>query len=229
MPVATTPRHAACDRRTARSRKAFRDALAAEVLVGGDLSQVTATAVAERSGLTRRTFYTHYRDVPDLVRQIEDDILADLVDIVGLIAQSNLEDLHERLLKAEPAAGAVELLAYFRANGELLSALMGPGGDPGLAARMEQVARDAVIERASEGLDLPDAAQPFIDYYVTSVVASVLGVLRRWTVTGMKESDEIMARLLTALAFVRPGDLYGKTLDFDLSSYALSIAQKAVV
>jgi hypothetical protein len=32
----------------------------------------------------------------------------------------------------------------------------------------------------------------------------------------MVESDEDMARIMTALLFVRPGDLYGRPIDFDL-------------
>lgn len=226
MEMTTTPRQTACDRRTARSRAAFRDALADEILATGDLSQVTATALAERSGLTRRTFYTHYRDVADLVRTTEDEILADLVGALGVIAASNLEELHERLSAGEPASGATELLGYFRENGKLLGALMGPGGDPALSARMEEVAREAVIGRASEGLCLPPAAEPFIDYYVTSVVCMVLGVIRRWVITGMREDDALMARLLTMLAFVRPGDLYGKPLDFNVFNYGLAAMQQ---
>ena len=34
-----------------------------------------------------------------------------------------------------------------------------------------------------------------------------------------------MARLMTALMFVRPGDLYGKQVDFNVPAYALAIMQ----
>ncbi len=60
------------DRRSVRTRSALRDALAAEIEETGDLSQVTVTAVSDRAGVTRRTFYSHYRDIADLVCQIED-------------------------------------------------------------------------------------------------------------------------------------------------------------
>ncbi|MBQ6524824.1 MAG: TetR family transcriptional regulator C-terminal domain-containing protein, partial [Atopobiaceae bacterium] len=47
-----------------------------------------------------------------------------------------------------------------------------------------------------------------------------VGVLVRWLTTGMTESPEIMSRLMTALMFVRPGDLYGRPIDFDIPSLA---------
>ncbi|MDY4535518.1 MAG: TetR/AcrR family transcriptional regulator, partial [Tractidigestivibacter sp.] len=52
------------DRRTRRTRLALRDALAEEIAAMGDLSRVTVTAVTSRAGVTRRTFYSHYRDIP---------------------------------------------------------------------------------------------------------------------------------------------------------------------
>ena len=66
------------DRRSVRTRRALRQALAEEICSTGDLSRVTVTAVTERAGVTRRTFYSHFRDIPDLVRQIEDETLEEL-------------------------------------------------------------------------------------------------------------------------------------------------------
>ena len=45
----------------------------------------------------------------------------------------------------------------------------------------------------------------------------------RWLTTGMKEPVEIMSRMMTALLFVRPGDLYGRPINFDIPT----IAQRA--
>jgi hypothetical protein len=36
----------------------------------------------------------------------------------------------------------------------------------------------------------------------------------------MAEPPEIMARMMTALLFVRPGDLYGRPIDFDIPGMA---------
>jgi len=103
-----------------------------------------------------------------------------------------------------------------------LSALLGDGGDPAFAERMKVVARHAIEKRAQEGLDL-SVFGAFFDYYLTYAISAETGVLVRWLTTGTHESVELMARVMTSLMFVRPGDLYGKTIDFDVPAFGLSL------
>ena len=65
-----------CDRRSLRSQRALRQALASELAESGDLSRINVASLTERAGLTRRTFYSHYRDIPDFINQIEEGLLA---------------------------------------------------------------------------------------------------------------------------------------------------------
>lgn len=67
-----------CDRRSLRSQRALRQALASELAESGDLSRINVASLTERAGLTRRTFYSHYRDIPDFISQIEDGLLAEI-------------------------------------------------------------------------------------------------------------------------------------------------------
>ena len=228
-PTSPRPRHRArarIDRRSARSRDTLRDALAAEIEVTGDLSRVTVTAVTERAGLTRRTFYSHFHDIPDLVAQIGREALADIKRLVEDIAASHLSLLVERLDSLEPAPGAVELLSYFQANADHLTALLGQGGDPAFVEKIKAVCAEAVCSRALDGIDAR-ALGPFFDYYLTFAISAECGVLTRWLAGGMCEDVETMARAMTALMFVRPGDLYGKPIEFNVPAYALALATGA--
>ena len=210
------------DRRSVRTRAALRLALAQEIDATGDLSRVTVTAVTERAGVTRRTFYSHYKDIPDLVTQIEDETLADLRSHVETIARVHLGRLAEALSAQEPAPGSEELLRAVRERGDYLRPLLGMGGDPAFAERLKAMAYDAVVGRALDGVDVR-AVGAFFDYYLTFAISAEVGVLLRWLEGGMRESVEAMARLMTSLMFVRPGDLYGKPIDFDIPSFALAI------
>ena len=78
--------------------------------------------------------------------------------------------------------------------------------------------REVVMARALHGFS-PLALHVF-DYYLTFVISAEVGVLVRWLTTGMAESPEIMACMMTALMFVRPGDLYGRPIEFDIPSMA---------
>jgi AcrR family transcriptional regulator len=203
------------DRRSVRTRSALRDALAAEIEETGDLSQVTVTAVSDRAGVTRRTFYSHYRDIADLVCQIEDETVRESRVLVRKIADTRLCELQDSISRFEPCPGGVELLTYFKERGTYLSALLGDGGDPGFAEKLTCVVRDAVRDRAAEGL-VPLARGSFFEYYLTFAISAEVGVLVRWLTSGMHESVEVMAGIMTALMFVRPGDLYGRKIDFEI-------------
>jgi AcrR family transcriptional regulator len=211
------------DRRTARTRKALREALAAEIVATGDLGQVTVTAVADRAGITRRTFYSHYRDIPDLVSCIEAEALSDLSQLVREIAQVTLPELEAAINHFEPCPRSIKVFDYFRNEGAHLAPLLSESGDPAFAEKIKSMVREVVHARASEGFVLKDispVAVSMLDYYLTFVISAEVGVVVRWLNAGMAEPPEIMARMMTALLFVRPGDLYGRPIDFDIPSMA---------
>lgn len=226
MPVETQEAVVACtNRRARRTRAALRDALAAEIKATGDLSQVTVTAVTDRADVTRRTFYSHYRDIPDLVRCIEDETIEELHPYVARIAKTTLDELNAALDVFSPCPGSTEMLEYFAQRGEYLGALLGNGGDPAFAKRLSDMVREQVHDRVVEDIAVPNV-DAIVDYYLTFVISAEVGVLVRWLTGGMKESVAIMSRMMTALMFVRPGDLYGRPIGFDIPSLAPVIAAR---
>ena len=82
-----------CDRRSLRSQHALLAALARQLAEGGDLSRITVAQLTESAGLTRRTFYTHYRDIPDFVEHVEEELLAQIGARISRIAASTLPEL----------------------------------------------------------------------------------------------------------------------------------------
>lgn len=210
------------DRRSRRSQTALRQALAAELAQGEELPRISVAALTERAGLTRRTFYTHYRDIPDFVEQIEASLLDGIAQRLRSTISATLPDLYQNIDALEPAPGSVELLGYLRNNGELIGSLLGPGGDPAFMKKLIDLVRAEVSERMQTGI-FPGALGAFFDYYLTYVVNAEVGVLRRWFERGLEESPETMARIMTVIAFVRPGDLYGLPIDINVPAYGLKL------
>lgn len=212
------------DRRSMRTRLALQEALAEEIHAAGDLSRVTVTGVTDRADVTRRTFYSHYKDIPALVTHIEDEAVSDLVTLVQQVSKVTLPELEEAIHAFCPCPGATEVLAYFRGHGNVLSALLGEGGDPAFAERLKEMVREVVQTRALDGFSTMAIA--VFDYYLTFVVSAEVGVLVRWLTTGMQESDYAMACIMTALLFIRPGDLYGRPIEFDVPSLFAAAATR---
>lgn len=204
------------DRRSMRTRLALQEALAQDIHATGDLSRVTVTSVTERADVTRRTFYSHYKDIPSLVASIEKETMEELAPLARGISKVTLPELEDAIRSFRPCPGATDVIAYFRKNGTILSALLGEGGDPAFAQRIQDMVRAEVQSRALDGYSA--LAFPVFDYYLTFVISAEVGVLVRWLTTGMTESDYAMACIMTSLLFIRPGDLYGRPIDFDIAT-----------
>lgn len=211
-----------CDRRSRRSQCALREALCQQLAEGEELSRITVAALTDRAGLTRRTFYSHYRDIPDFIEQVERQLLEEIRARVADISAGTLAEVYRNIDDIEPAAGSVELLRYLRDNHELVGSLLGPGGDPAFIKKLVDLAREAVSGRMQMGI-APHALGVFFDYYLSYVVAAEVGVVQRWFETGLAESPETMARTMTVLAFVRPGDLYGMPIDINVPAYGMKL------
>ncbi|WP_084522251.1 TetR/AcrR family transcriptional regulator [Atopobium fossor] len=221
--IATNVVTANMDRRIVRTRRALRDALAAEIEKTGDLSQVTVTAVSDHAQITRRTFYSHFKDIPDLVRAIEDDTLECLRPYIVRIATTDLDSLQEAITHLQPCPGTVEALEFLKGSGSYMPALLGDGGDPGFIHRIELLVREVVHERAAQGIN-EHVGEALLDYYLTYTISAEVGVLVRWLTRGMQEDVGIMSRIMTALMFVRPGDLYDKQMNFNVGALGAAIA-----
>ena len=74
--IQTTARHDS-DKRVIRTKKAIKSALF-KILETKDLSAVTITELTQKANVNRRTFYTHYRNITDILNDIEEDLIASL-------------------------------------------------------------------------------------------------------------------------------------------------------
>ena len=216
------PQTEKCDRRSLRSQTALHEALVDELAEGGDISRLNVASLTERAGLTRRTFYSHYRDIPDFINQVEDGVLAQIARLTRAITATTLPELYRNIDELEPAPGSVELLRYLADNSRLIGSLLGPGGDPAFIKKLIDLARTEVSERMQTGI-LNLALGTFFDYYLAYVVSAEVGVVQRWFEGGLAESPETMARIMTVIAFVRPGDLYGQPIDINVPAYGMKL------
>ena len=78
--IQTTARHDS-DKRVIRTKKAIKAALF-KILETKDLSAVTITELTQKANVNRRTFYTHYRNIADILNDIEEDLIAALTKLL---------------------------------------------------------------------------------------------------------------------------------------------------
>ncbi|TYB57772.1 TetR/AcrR family transcriptional regulator [Nonomuraea sp. PA05] len=182
------------DRRVRRTQAALARALL-RLVEEQDLSRVTVADVAELAGVSRSTFYDHYRDVHELAEA------ACTAMIDGLI-----ESLPGDFNAADPGREATESLeAFFGSLAEhagLYRALLGPQGSARVADHIRHRSTVAIQERlreAVESAEVPEMARPLLelplDVPAAFTAGALIGVAAEWLQGGCTRSPGEMAAL----------------------------------
>ena len=70
------------DKRVIRTKKAIKEALF-RIMEEKDISSISISELTQEANINRRTFYTHYRNITDILEEIE----GDLVESLGVLVQ----------------------------------------------------------------------------------------------------------------------------------------------
>lgn len=100
------------DRRTRRTKNAIESAFI-ELILKNDVNKITIKDITDMADTNRSTFYTHYEDIYDLLRVIENK----LIDGISVFQSDNL-------LAASAQDRMTESLQYIWDNRELFSAIV---------------------------------------------------------------------------------------------------------
>ena len=204
MTTATETRNRTTDRRVIRTKRMLRDALS-QLIEEKGFERITVCDLTECADINRGTFYTHYRDKVDLLAQSEEEVINDILGIVGGLSEITLEDLFACYSSGEPFPFIVALYDYIRENGAFIKALIGPKGDPAFASRLKEIVAGNFGAQVLNERYRKDPA-PLTRYYLSYYTAAQLGVIQRWLDTGMRESSEEMSAIVLSIMFMRPGD-----------------------
>ena len=71
------------DKRVIRTKKAIKEALF-RLMEEKDISSISISELTQEANINRRTFYTHYSSITDILEEIE----SDLVEALGVLVQS---------------------------------------------------------------------------------------------------------------------------------------------
>lgn len=182
--MATTP----VDRRVRKTKQALRQGLA-ELLREKPIRDIRVRELVERVDISRGTFYLHYRDIYDLLEQVESEMGAEILAILKAHAPSETWKSAYGIL--------VDLFAYLAENAAMCTVLLGPHGDMGFINRLKGfVKENCLVEWGhyyTGSLDIDRS------YFYSFVLSAWFGLFETWLETGMRESPEAMATLAEAL------------------------------
>ncbi|MDR0490595.1 MAG: TetR family transcriptional regulator C-terminal domain-containing protein, partial [Oscillospiraceae bacterium] len=136
------------------------------------------------------TFYAHYKDVYDLLDQIQKEIIGELS---AHISGGAFEEQNTATVKA-----LEQILSFAKANAELFGVLLSENGDYVFQREIMQLAQVKTIQTLRRMQQLEPNISEYLQYFV---VNGALGMIQKWLAGGMKEPVPEMAELCSMLLF----------------------------
>ena len=171
------------DRRVIKTRRQLKKGLAA-LMKEKSVNQITVKELVEEVDSNRSTFYLHFKDIQDLLREIEE----------------NMEAQIKRAIEEHPIVSGNENAFYFIEDmfrvldeeREISKALIGPNGDMGFIHRIERIIKEnsrGTLEKMFPG------KKEDLKYFYAFCLSGCLGLVKVWLNEGEEKSPEEMAQM----------------------------------
>ena len=157
------------DRRIRKTRRLLRECLTA-LLKEKKVQDITVREIADMADINRGTFYLHYKDVFDLMEQIENELLKELEDMLN---HHQAQDLLSR-----PSLIFAELYPLVQDNADIVSILIGENGDLNFVNRLKHIVREKCLKdwMALKPLRNSNA----FEAYYAFIVSGCIGMVQYW-------------------------------------------------
>ena len=173
------------DRRVRKTKRQLRLALM-QLMSEKNVKDISVRELAAIADINRGTFYIHYKDVYDLLSQLEEEMAQGLVKV----CQSH----HAEEYNGSTYPYLCDLYKFVGENADMCRVLLGANGDKAYTDRICAILRDDHLYDFVAHF-WPNNDPVLLDYFCAFIIAGNLALSLRWVNTGMKESTEEMATL----------------------------------
>ena len=177
------------DPRIIRSKAAIQQALLNQIAIGRDFESLTVSEVAERAGLTRKTFYARFGSLGQVVESVIIELFSDIA--------SRVDDTMLRIPMTNNSGSMLVFRAY-EAQREILAPLIRHCPTALFIKPVGFVVSD-LLRRTIAINDLQPMNEADEAYLVAVIASTVHGVLSVWVERGFSESPEQVAVFLDNL------------------------------
>ena len=177
------------DRRVLKTKRAIRNAFA-KLMTEKDINDITIIELAETADINRKTFYNYYSGVYQVVEDIERDILASYMELLGGVefkeymeAPFALFERFSQLINMDP-----EFFGY----------LLSMNGNINLITRIMNLLKEKTCEVMVAQLAIEQyRAEIMIDF----VLSGMLSVYQHWLASDQKTPLEEISKIISTMSF----------------------------
>jgi AcrR family transcriptional regulator len=169
------------DRRIKYTKMVLKQGLV-ELLKQKSINKITVKEICEKADINRATFYSHYLDQYDLLKQIEQELLLDI--------NSYLESYSYQNNSTESLLTLQKIFEYIKENRELCTVLLSDNGDREFQKDVMLIVQKQFIQDWTTTKKIKEVDAECIYSFVT---AGSIGFIQRWLQDGLKKSTKEMA------------------------------------
>ena len=171
------------DRRVKYTKALLKEALIL-LMKRTHISRISVTNLCEAADVNRSTFYAHYKDQYDLLRQLEEEVMSSIREYIEEREFDQATPISEQKL--------VRILEYGKRNAELILALLSENGGSHFQNDIMSFVSQMALIKNKQG----DRTREYVSLFG---VSGCVSVLKRWLELGTEESVDTMASLIWRL------------------------------
>jgi AcrR family transcriptional regulator len=130
------------------------------------IEKITVKDVTQKAGYNRGTFYEYYRDVYDVLEDIENSLIPSLNELPPVNTSSGTLGM--------PLDSFFEL---YKQNNKYYSVLLGENGDPAFAGKLKNSIKPMIMQVF---VDKPDADRQELDFVLEYTLSAMIGIMSYW-------------------------------------------------
>lgn len=177
------------DPRVLRTRLLIREAFI-ELLQELEVDKITVNRIADRATINRVTFYLHYRDIPDMIDKL---------------AEEMINEIHAILKEAPDPPGfhiriVLNMLEHIADNSNFYKVLLASKRIPVFTERLMKLIADFITNRMDK-LEASSASNPKVkrDIAIWYGSSAIIGTIVFWLRNDMPYTPEFLASQLAEL------------------------------
>jgi len=155
-----------------------------KLLKNEPINKITVKEVCAIAEINRATFYKHYYDCFDLLKQIEDEMIEELLRFVKETRHKNITDVFNKILST------------MKENDDLYMTLFSENGDSTFPTRIFNLCYEQ-IDPPIEVPSISKSQQEWLYYYMAYGCS---GIINHWVNNGMKEDITEISKYVSELS-----------------------------
>ncbi|GKX67274.1 TetR/AcrR family transcriptional regulator [Inconstantimicrobium mannanitabidum] len=172
------------DRRVRKTKSTLLRCLT-ELMSKKKINDITVKELTDLADVNRSTFYLYYKDIFDMLEQVESEMLEEFKKVFHIIAKDNNDT---KLLYFY-----TYIFEYVQNNAEMCKILLGPDGDNSFKEKFKKV---ILQTKPPFGDSIPQIKMHYLRPYA---ISGCIGLIQQWIEDGLDIPPKDMAVITTEI------------------------------